>query len=127
MMLDSVISFFGGIFGSDKSINKGLELLDDAIFTDEEKKEALLKLIEARQGFKLTQRLVTIVFLFNFSVTYLTCFFMQLVGYQIDHLIAVINAFHIGYIMITIILFYFGGGTLESLKSAVITLKKGKQ
>ena len=107
------------ILGSDKVIEKGLELIDDAWETDAEatqaKAEAKIALMGAYAPFKVAQRYLAMMF----SIVFLGCFVlvlaMTLSGELTDPVFQVIDEFKIDWIMTTIILFYFGGGLAESI------------
>jgi len=115
-----MLPLLGRIFGSDKVIGKGLELIDDAWETDAERLEARatakIALMNAYAPFKLAQRYLAVMF----SVTFLACFVLVLVmtlaGHTTDAVFTVIDKFKIDWIMTSIVLFYFGGGLAESIK-----------
>jgi hypothetical protein len=112
----------GKILGSDKVIAKGLELLDDAFETDAEARESKAKakidLMNAYAPFKVAQRYLALMF----AGTFLACFLLVLVATMTDALTdekliavrSIMAEFNIGWIMMTIVAFYFGGGLVES-------------
>lgn len=116
----------GSIFGSDTVISGGMKMLDDAFYTDSEEAEDKAKaiqqkadhkinLLKAYAPFKVAQRYIAVVFLFCFTVSYLGI--LALTGFDIEtkKYIEVIDAFNIQWIMMTIVMFYFGGGLVESV------------
>jgi hypothetical protein len=112
-----MFSWLGKIFGSDKAISKGLDLIDDIWDTDEEKVAARVNLLKAYEPFKLAQRYIA----FAFTGVFLACFFLALGMNQfgfgdLEGLKQIMGEFKIGYIMLAIVGFYFGGGMFNSLK-----------
>lgn len=114
-------SVLGKIFGTDKVVSKGLELIDDAWTTDEEMIEARAKakidLMKSYAPFKLAQRYLAVMF----SVTFLFSFFLVLLMTLFNHgnpdeVFKVLEQFNIGWIMMAIVTFYFGGGLVDSIK-----------
>ncbi len=115
------MGIFATIFGSGKVIEKGLELIDDAWETDEEAREgkanAKIKLMTAYAPFKIAQRYLAVMF----TATYLICFFIVLIRTllemgETEGVLAVMESFEMSWIMSTIVLFYFGGGLVESIR-----------
>lgn len=115
-----VIGILSKILGSDTIISKGLELIDDAFESDEERRESKTKtkidLLTAYAPFKVAQRYIALMF----TGTFLSCFFlvlgMTLFGNgETAEVIQVMDAFKVDWIMTTIVLFYFGGGLAESV------------
>jgi hypothetical protein len=113
-----MFGFLGKIFGSDKAISKGLDLIDDIWDSDGEKAEARVNLLKAYEPFKLAQRYIA----FAFTGVFLLCFFLALGMNQFGFgdlvgLKEIMEEFKIGYIMLAIVSFYFGGGMFSSLKA----------
>lgn len=117
-----MLQLFGKIFGSEEVISKGLELIDDAFETEAEERESKAKqkinLLNAYAPFKLAQRYIAMMFTF----TFLICFFTVLACtlFEIgkpDEVIKVMETFSIEWIMGTIVLFYFGGGLVDSVNA----------
>ena len=105
------------IFGSDKAVGKAFDLIDDIWETGEEKAQSKIALLNAYAPFKLAQRYIA----FSFTGVFLLCFVlvlgMTLAGKgQPDDILAVMEQFRIGWVMTTIVLFYFGGGLVDSVK-----------
>ncbi len=106
------------IFGSGDVITKGFELIDNMHTSDEEEIKAKVQgkvdLLNAYGAFKIAQRLLALMF----ASTFLLCFWIAVVlvlGYErpIENLLELLDMFYIGPIMLTIVMFYFGGGFLE--------------
>jgi len=109
------------ILGSGDVLSKGLDLIDDAFESDAEARESKAKakidLMTAYAPFKLAQRYLALMF----GATYLICFFVVLVTTLMgigkpEEVMAVMETFSISWIMLTIVMFYFGGGLAESIK-----------
>lgn len=112
------------IFGSGEVITKGLELIDSFHTSETEAIEAKTKaktdLLTAYAPFKIAQRYLAVMF----SVTFLLSFVLVLgltmadIG-DIDAVRAVLSEFYIGEIMLSIVLFYFGGGAFEGVTAKI--------
>lgn len=113
------------IFGTGNVVNKGLELIDEAWESSEEKTENAIKerqaktqskidLMKAYAPFKIAQRYLALLFGFTYIATYILVLIMYFLGKTIDEVINIIQMFKIGWIMLTIVGFYFGGGLVES-------------
>jgi hypothetical protein len=125
----------GKIFGSGDVVSKGIDLIDEFHTSDvelieadaaakksliETKTRAKADLITAYAPFKLAQRVIA----FSFTGVYLLCFLAILgsifAGYldekQVEGIKELMAEFNVGWIMMAIISFYFGGGFIESVK-----------
>ena len=115
------------IFGSGEVISKGLDLIDSfhtsEVESIEAKTNAKKELLTAYAPFKLAQRYIALMFTFTFLGSFLGVLIASLTGYaDVDTIREVLSEFYIGEIMLSIILFYFGGGAFEGVVSRV----KGK-
>jgi hypothetical protein len=122
------MGLLGKILGSDEIIKGGMNLIDDMFETDAEKRESKTKakidLMKAYAPFKVAQRYLALMFGGSFLMCFWIAVFMALTGRgSIDDLMKVMDAFMIAWIMTSIIIFYFGGGLVESGGNAV---RKGK-
>ncbi|AFM54870.1 hypothetical protein B621_gp24 [Marinomonas phage P12026] len=111
------------IFGTGDVITKGMDLIDKMHTSDAEmiaaKSKAKTDLMAAYAPFKIAQRILATMF----AVTFLSSFVLVLVmalfyDAKIDVVRSVIGEFYIGEIMLTIIVFYFGGGFVEGALGA---------
>ena len=114
-------NILGQIFGSDKVISKSLELIDDAWTTDEEmieaKAKAKIQLMNAYAPFKIAQRYLAIMFALTFLSSFFLVLGMTLAGIgNTKEVFTVLEQFNIGWIMMAIVTFYFGGGLVDSVK-----------
>lgn len=111
------------IFGSKDIIQGGFDLIDSMHTSDEEAIAAKVKgkvdLLAAYSAFKVAQRYLALLFTATFLLSFLLVLGMTLVGRgDIDAVKIVLSEFYIGEIMLTIVVFYFGGGFLEGTISS---------
>lgn len=122
------------IFGTGEVVKKGLELIDEAWTSDEEKADNEVKIIEAKTNakatllnayapFKLAQRYLALMFTFVFLFIMMNGVLGALYGWvdmaSVQEAKKFANEMWLGEIMITIVGFYFGGGLAESFKKKV--------
>jgi len=125
-----VFGFLKNIFGGSDIIKKGAELLDEAFYTDEEKAqdrekliqmkaEQKIKLLEAYHPFKVTQRILAVAFIFTFLFIVINGILGALYGWvdmnRVKEALDFANSVNLGWIVMTIVGFYFGGGFVESI------------
>jgi hypothetical protein len=125
-----MFGFLKNIFGGSDIIKKGADLLDEAFYTDEEKakdKEKLIqmkaeqkiKLLEAYHPFKVTQRILAIAFTFTFLFIVINGILGALYGLvdmnRVKEALDFANSVNLGWIVMAIVGFYFGGGFVESI------------
>lgn len=119
------MSIWSTIFGGSDVIKSGVELIDSLHTSDEEeiaaKSKAKTDLLTAYAPFKVAQRVIA----FSFTAVYLISFAMVMggtiyhKGFDLTEVRGVISEFWIGEIMLTIVLFYFGGGAFEGGANAL--------
>jgi len=129
-----VLGILSNIFGSGDVVKKGLELIDEAWTSDEEKADNEVKIIEAKTNakatllnayapFKLAQRYLALMFTFVFLFIMMNGVLGALYGWvdmaSVQEAKKFANEMWLGEIMITIVGFYFGGGLAESFKKKV--------
>ena len=109
------------IFGSGDVITKGLDLIDDAYTSDVEMLEAKTTqktdLLKAYAPFKIAQRYLALMFGGTYLLTYALVMTMVFTGRDVTDVKSVMAEFQIGWIMLTIIGFYFMGGAAEGIMS----------
>jgi predicted metal-dependent phosphotriesterase family hydrolase len=107
------------IFGSGDVISKGFDLIDDMHTSDTEMIEAKTKqktdLLNAYAPFKIAQRYLAVMFGLTYIVTYVLVMTMVFMGRDVSDVKDVMAEFQIGWIMLTIIGFYFMGGAAEGV------------
>lgn len=131
-----MLGILSNIFGSGDVVKKGLDLIDEAWTSDEEKADNEVKIIEAKTNakatllnayapFKLAQRYLALMFTFVYLFIMINGILGSLYGWvnmeNVRESLKFANEMWLGEIMITIVAFYFGGGLVESYK------KKGKE
>ena len=131
-----MLGILNNIFGNGEVIKKGLDLIDEAWTSEEEKADNEAKIIEAKTNakatllnayapFKLAQRYLAIMFTFVYLFIMINGILGALYGLvnmeNVRGALKFANEMWLGEIMITIVAFYFGGGLVESYK------KKGKE
>lgn len=116
-----MFALLGKIFGSEKVIQSGIELIDSLHTSTEEeisaRNKARIDLLTAYAPFKLAQRVIA----FSFTFVYLGCFGLVL-GFTLadqttdaERVREVLSEFGIDIIMLVIAGFYFGGGAAEGI------------
>ena len=107
------------IFGSGDVISKGMDLIDSFHTSDTEMIEARTKaktdLMSAYAPFKIAQRILATLFAVTYISTYVLVIIMTFQGQNVDAVKDILGEFQIDYIMLSIVLFYFGGGLAESV------------
>ena len=108
------------MFGSGDVISKGFDLIDNIHTSTEEeiaaKSKAKTDLLSAYAPFKLAQRYLALMFATAFLVSFVLVLSMTLAGEgDIEAVKQVLGDFYIGEIMLTIVMFYFGGGAFEGV------------
>lgn len=103
--------------------------IDEQQFTEEEKSKAAFQMLEyqlkwlnATQGMNVARRYLAILFCSAFVFTFLFCLVGTVAGFyfnvDVDPLIKMItdlvDSFQIGWVTITIVVFYFGKGIAEN-------------
>ena len=125
-----MLGILSNIFGSGDVVKKGLELIDEAWTSDEEKADNEVKIIEAKTNakatllnayapFKLAQRYLALMFTFVFLFIMMNGVLGALYGWvdmaSVQEAKKFANEMWLGEIMITIVGFYFGSGMIESV------------
>lgn len=118
------MSFWGRLLGSDDTVSKGFDLVDNAFYTDQEEAETALKkmsakelILKAYEPFKLAQRYMMIIvgvpYVTAWVITFIASFFTDVTAQ-----IAILDG-KMGVVFLSIASFYFGGGLLEGAIKAV--------
>jgi len=113
-----MIGVIGKILGSDKVIEKGLDLIDSMHTSTEEeiaqKTQSKIGLLAAYAPFKIAQRWLALMFGLTFLGSYVLVLAMTISGQgDPDAVTKVMEQFSINYAMLIILGFYFGGGAVE--------------
>ena len=108
---------FGVMFGSDTIITTGMEILDKASFTDQEKAENQIEFMKTYAAFKVAQRFLSIIFsipyVLAWLITFIASFYIN-VDFQLELLRG-----DMGNIVFAICGFYFFGGAAEGAIAAI--------
>lgn len=114
------------ILGTGDVVKAGIDLIDDMHTSDEEaiaaKAKAKTDLLNAYAPFKKAQRLLAVMFAGTFLLSFAVVVAGPVSQGNVEETRKVISEFYIGEIMLTIIIFYFGGGFAEGALKA-----KGKK
>jgi len=132
------MGFFSSIFGTKDIVEDGLKMIDEAFYTDEEKAQDTMKLlekkaelkirqIEAYHPYKKTQRFLALSFVFIYLFIMVNGVVSQLYGLvnldDVKNALKFANEMWLGEIVLIIVTFYFGGGAVEG----VLEKMKGKK
>ena len=114
----------GTIFGSTKVMNAGITGIDKSFYSNEEKADYHLKFLAAYEPFKLAQRLLALVVISAFIFIFLMAAGLMIWGGIAEKelfistsksLIELEND-SLGWPVITILAFYFAGGTVNAFR-----------
>ena len=113
------------IFGTEKVVSKGMDMIDDAFYTDQEeaedakgKREWKLKLLQAYQPFKTAQRLLALLY----SIPYVSIVVYATIMNDMVLMERVNEA--LGMQCLAIVSFYFMGGVGEGMINASLNKNK---
>ena len=113
------MGILNSIFGSGDVISKGMDLIDSFHTSDTEMIEARTaaktQLMQSYAPFKIAQRILATLFAVTYISTYFLVIIMTFKGQNVDAVKDILGEFQIDYIMLSIVLFYFGGGLAESV------------
>lgn len=101
----------------DNIVNAVIDTGDAVIYTAEEKAKAeqlkvdtKLKMLPLYEPFKIAQRYIAFAFTANFILSFWVGVVFLYFDFKVDDYIKLIATFQLGWIMIAIVSFYFGGG-----------------
>ena len=110
------MGWFGKLFSSSevvKDITSGISNgIDKSFYTDEEKADSFHKMLALYTPFKIAQRILAITFCIPYALAWFIMFLASFIYPLSQTQLSILNG-DIGTIVITIVLFYFGGGALE--------------
>ena len=124
------MGFFSSIFGAKEVVQEGLKMIDEAFYTDEEKAQDSVKLLEKKSELKIkqleayhpykkTQRFLALSFVLVFLFIMLNGILAQLYGVveikNVENALNFANKMWLGEIVLIIVTFYFGGGAVEGI------------
>jgi len=135
------MGIFSNLFSSDSMIEKSTDAIinagDKLVFTSEEKADMNIKLrelhietLKAYSPFKIAQRVLAVWYSFLFGLALLVGMGMECFNIYAKYkegkkailldtapLINIVEAFSLSWIVLTIVAFYFAGGSIESFRS----------
>jgi|TARA_R110000822_G_scaffold25556_1_gene77337 hypothetical protein len=113
------MGILNNIFGSGDVISKGIDLIDSFHTSDTEMIEARttakVELMQSYAPFKIAQRILATLFAVTYISTYILVIIMTFRGENVDAVKGILQEFQIDWIMLSIVMFYFGGGLAESV------------
>lgn len=116
------MSWISNIFGSDEIVDTSMTMLDNAFYTDQEKADMKIKLLEAYRPFKLIQRGLALGTTLLFSLIVVIELILAISGIWFPSAMSAISVLNdmevvnmVGYGWTAIMSLYFGGGFLSSL------------
>ncbi len=115
-----MFSVLSKIFGTGDVISKGMDLIDSMHTSDEEEiaanAKAKVDLMKAYAPFKVAQRYLAVMFTINFILAFWATAGLWYFDKDMKGFVDIMSAFNIGWIMLTIVGFYFGGGAIEGIR-----------
>jgi len=131
-----MFSFIKGLFSSNSGdvmkVASGVgNWIDEQQFTEEEKSVANMKMLDhklkwvaATQGMNLARRYIAMMFCLTFLLSFIACVSSVIIGFWldvevsklVDSITRLVESFNIGWVVMTIIVFYFGKGIAENIK-----------
>ena len=107
------------IFGGGEVISEGFKLIDSMHTSEVESIEAKTKaktdMLTAYAPFKLAQRYLALIFTVNFILVIWATVYLWAADKDMQGFLDIMANFNVGWIMLTIIGFYFGGGAIEGI------------
>lgn len=116
------MSFWGGLFGSDKAIDAGINTLDAIVFTDEEKASAKREFLRLYEPYKKGQRVLAMIYCPIYALAWFLTFLTELLAANFGNEVNLANVYKLlggemSTMGILILMFYFGGGAAEGIVS----------
>ncbi len=119
-----MFKLLGKIFGSQSMINAGISGIDKAVYSAEEKADYHLKFLAAYEPFKLAQRLLALLVISVYLFVFLLASVIMIWGSINENQVWIdtttslmeLNNDTLGWPVITILAFYFAGGTVNSIR-----------
>ena len=104
------MGLFATILGSKQIINNVSKGVDKAIYTSEEKAEMVKRLHDEYTPRAITRRFIALIFCVNFSIAFQAALWLAVFGKfeKVKSIIEVVRVFQIGWIIVTIVIFFFG-------------------
>lgn len=110
------MSWWGRLLGTEKAIDAGISAVDKMVLTDEEKIDLKINIWRAAEPFKVAQRffmlIVTVPYMLAWSINVAFAFLDK-----DNTLIDAILTGRVGDVFLAMAIFYFGGGTINTLNN----------
>ena len=106
------MGLLGKIFGSDTVIKGGIDMLDNAFYTDQEKVENHKEMLRLYEPYKLAQRVIAFTMIGLFTLSFITVFALSVFDLDYSRAVSVIDSFGIPYLAGLVFTFYFAGSVL---------------
>jgi hypothetical protein len=118
------MKLLGKIFGSENVIKAGISGIDKAFYSNEEKADYHLKFLDAYEPFKLAQRLLALFVTSVYLLVFVVAAGLMIWGGIAENELYIntssdlmkLNNETLGWPVITILAFYFAGGTVNTLR-----------
>jgi len=116
------MGWFGKLIGTDQALETGAKIIDKAFFTSEERAENATKVLFKLQDQFTPRAISRRILAFMFSLSFCGAFMLSLVyacldkTHVVNNIIGIAKAYHMGMIMMTIIMFYFGTYLADKFK-----------
>ena len=118
------MKLLGKLLGSKKVVDSGISAIDKLFFTNEEKSDEHLKFLSAYEPFKVAQRVLALLVISVYLFVFLIGSGVVVWGIIAENLLYIsaskellkLNNETLGWPVITILAFYFAGGTVNSFR-----------
>lgn len=127
------MGWLGKLFGTDAALENGVKIagnvtngimsgIDNAFYTDQEKAQESTKVLLALQDQYTPRSISRRILAFMFSLCFCLSFITALIfacfdkTESVNDIIGLVKAYDLGWIMITIVIFYFGNYMVDKLK-----------
>ena len=117
-----MFGFLGKLLGSEKAVDAGMKGIDALVYTDQEKADRKLEFLENYKPFKLCQRYLALLFSVPYVLGWIIALGFTAGGRPTGDLMALLDG-RMGDAVALIVLFYFGGGAIETLKTRFVQSK----
>lgn len=108
--------FLGRLFGSEGYIKSEIEKIDSYNVPEHVKIQMKIDLFNYYTPFKLAQRYLAMLITMIYVGTLVITGIYHYAGLDYKGMVAIVEAFSLGLVMLAIVGFYFGGGAISSLK-----------
>ena len=123
------MGFWSKLFGTGDVVDKGMNMIDNAFYTDQEKAENKANILRFYEPFKIAQRLLAMTFCPVYCLAWFLVFVTELLSALLGNTVELGKVYSLlsgdmAIMVIIILTFYFGGGAAEGL---IERLRNGKK